>query len=207
MKKAWFPLTIAAICILLSSCDKEPIPEPTDLPKASEAKPLYIKAELGEELLNYEVNGEEINAESKYVRGGVMNPPHWGFGLFTTKEAFAPTLSFTLVNYSEENGEVKTSLDKTLRSENLEFMSFFDQGQNDFGKVSIEYFDGVNPPNSTFFIENDDLTITRLSDTLVNGESFKILEVKGQLKLRESPISPNIMELKNFEARMALRLE
>lgn len=207
MKNTWPLLAITVICLLFSSCDKEPIPEPTDLPKTSEAKPLYIKAELGEELLKYEVNGEEINAESKHIRRGALNPPFWAFGLFTPNNAYNPTFSFTLANHSEQNGEVKDDLDKTIANESLELMHFTDMDPLGLGKVSIEYFDGVNPPNSTLFAENDDLTITHSSDTLVNGEAFRILEIKGQLKLRESFISPITMELKNFEARIALRLE
>lgn len=207
MKNIWSTLIIATICMALSSCDKEPIPEPTDLPKGSEAKPLFMKAELGSELLKYEVNGDDINAESKHVRRGAMNPPFWAFGLFTPNDTYNPTFNFTLANHSEQNGDVKADLDKTMTNESLELMHFTDMDPLGLGKVSIEYFDGVNPPNSTFFAENDELTITLLSDTVVNGESFRILEVKGQLKLRESPISPNVMELKNFEARIALRSE
>lgn len=194
----------------LSACTKVELPKPDEEPPVmtDENGMLFIGGQFDNlDILKY-VDGENYMASTFYHENLSANVPIWTFDMIGKDSLLSPReFRVQICNHNTViNTPEYSDLIFTTDSTHLQFYDYFSPDPLQYKKIIIEYYASNGNFYSSGLFNNPPIEITSARDTVVDNQTFRILELEGNFTLLNIINNLDIITVNNFKSRVAFSL-
>jgi hypothetical protein len=204
--KNLFHLFALCLLIVLSSCQKEVIPEPNEEPVVLNGPSLFITGNFNGINETWTIDGSEYNAESSFHVDPQDSVGFWYFDVLQNDTSFFPKFIFEIINHEQSLEVDFLDLVASTNSPSLNYLDGLTSYALQPSHFSVVYSPTPNDHYGSFIpVNTGSLNILSATDTIVDNKQFRLIEVSGDFMMTSFDNQSDIL-IDNFHARLAFSL-